>query len=208
MNHLTYGFKNLGSTCFFNCAVQSLLSIPKLDSFLQLVSTSPYKKHPTTFIDMLLSLKNDPSNIIRTYILLLKHDSKYDNFSEQHDVHECLLSLFDMIDIEVKKSFTVKVESIFEIGKIAIYLKCNECGYNSKKDESFSILSLPMNNAISSLKDCFIEYMDDKNNYEIVEWECDKCKAVKDGMKTTRIKTLPPFLFIHFNRFNFDFDSE
>ncbi|KAK4794271.1 hypothetical protein SAY86_012265 [Trapa natans] len=155
--YMVRGLDNLGNTCFFNSVLQNLLAMDRFrDHFL----LSRCSEGPLTVAlkELFTKIKAEEGTgkVINPKPLLgalcLK-DSEYRG-NEQHDSHELLVRLLDLLSTEESdmrkaegqsgnsQSLTF-VDSVFG-GKISSTICCMDCGFSSTVYEPFLNLSLPV----------------------------------------------------------------
>ena len=114
--------------------------------------------------------------------------------NKQQDVEELLFTLLT----EDHPSFMGKTEKT---------TRCAGCRRNSTIEATFKIHDLPVNNdAWQSFsvegalhRQCEAEYLEGANKYL-----CEECPIRQDAMQTFRFTSLPRFLFISLDRFDYD----
>lgn len=95
------GFYNNGNSCYFNTALQALLSC---NEFCECIEASLYKEQGTLrFMDIfneIIQNKHNPKIYVYNPILLrrvLSHQNSYFKSPQQQDCHECLIKIIDIL---------------------------------------------------------------------------------------------------------------
>lgn len=139
---------------------------------------------------------------------------------EQHDTQEFCRVLFDAIE----QSFAIageqctRIRDLYE-GQLVSYVRCDECGYESKHSDKYLDLSLPIKNnptgsdrnssastntSLEMALESFMrpEYLEGDNKYE-----CQQCHKKVNATKGLKLETLPHILTIQLNRFTLDWTT-
>nr|XP_040577413.1 ubiquitin carboxyl-terminal hydrolase 2-like [Lepeophtheirus salmonis] len=117
----------------------------------------------------------------------------------QQDAHEFLIALLNFLHEEMKFGSTSFVKNTFE-GKQASTLTCQNCGFESVKDECFYELTLEVGDRrenVRNLSELLASYL----TPEPVEWTCSKCQKRGNASKKVDIIKFPKILTIHLSRF-------
>ena len=103
MDHLT-GLNNLGNTCYLNSALQILVNCTVLSKVI--LSQTFRSEKLNIYKKFLLNYRNSSDAISPSEIKLLvgEKDKKFLNF-QQHDSHEFLINLIEVIEDELKKEY-------------------------------------------------------------------------------------------------------
>lgn len=234
------GLINLGNKCYMNSIIQCLSNSLK---FTDYILSTKYKE------DLNTRKHKNEHFVLHSYMTLINHiwesnqlikpKSLIENMGkfhkkyfgmDQHDSHEFLLYLLDIlhkalsyeIDVEIKgnvitrtdvlmkksletwKSFYEKEYSfIIETfyGNLINNINCINCNYKEEIFEPYNNLSLSIPNSSSSLQECLDNYF--QNEHRIESWKCEKCE--KNGCeKSSILWTLPNYLIINLKRFKQD----
>src|SRR6218665_687712 len=148
------GLRNLGNTCYFNAAMQCLMSTPILRS--QVAQSARNKEVTNAFITFVSPI--DPengsvSNALDPRPLLQAFCAKVPRFrgSDQHDSHELLRHFLDQLRQEERTSWTLgnqrnkltAVDKVFGGHVMTVYV-CKKCKTPYHIVEPFLDISVPI----------------------------------------------------------------
>lgn len=111
-----FGLANYGLTCWFNSAIQTLLSS---DAFLTTCKEVQNNAIASTFVAIYDS-RGDAKHLHRLYECYKKHHPASSH--GQQDSHEGLTNFMDMVGAAINKVFTHDYK---------IYIKCRDCHYKT-----------------------------------------------------------------------------
>jgi ubiquitin carboxyl-terminal hydrolase 8 len=137
---------------------------------------------------------------IKKDLLLIKQEDRED-----------ILSIKSMINF--KKNYENSFSDILEIfyGQFISSLECKQCGYNSDKFDSYSIIDLEIptekKQQSYTLDQCLDNYIKTEILTNNERWYCPKCKEKVDSEKKIMLWSIPNYLIIHFKRFEINKNS-
>lgn len=237
------GLKNMGNTCYMNSAIQCLSNTMELTHYFlsrkyetDITETNQKKIQyhlVLRYIDLLTNIWKENQIIIpKTFKLTIEAFVKRFVGYNQHDSHECLISILDILHqglsfpvemqikgrvnsendklrkraVEVwKEHYSSNFSFILTLfyGQNHINMKCPDCNNASNMFDPFSCLSLNLNKDCKTLEDCFDYNM---NSLEILDddnkWYCEKCNDKKNAIRTSKLWNLPSVLIIQLKKFN------
>lgn len=208
------GLNNIGNTCFMNSALQLLINCRILTKFI--ISTDfdnpklrTYKRFLEEYHSYHVITPHELKNIVSM-------DNPIFRGSRQHDAHEFLVKLLDLIDTEIKKEFKNSSQSIATTknnnienkrlldvifnNNISSTVFSNEVNDESTIDVPEKTLSLPIKgNTLNKCLQSFqqIEILEDK-------WFSEKFNKKVNASKQLSINKFAKYLIIHLKRFNYD----
>ena len=216
------GLKNQSSTCYLNALIQSLFHLPIFRDIIYRVPTDPTVQ-PSESIPLALQLVflglQRKRNSVRTESLTAAFGWDRQEAAVQHDIHELLRKLLDVLENETATSpppMTDAIQRLFS-GQMLYYTKCLDVDYTSRRLENFYDVELVVkgNGSLEGSLQALVkpERMDGSNKYC---WEHDDDfdpvtkkprKSYHDADRGVAFQSLPPVLMIHPNRLEFDMNT-
>uniref|UniRef100_A0A8C5Q031 USP domain-containing protein n=1 Tax=Leptobrachium leishanense TaxID=445787 RepID=A0A8C5Q031_9ANUR len=212
------GLRNQGGTCYLNSLLQTLLFTPEFREALFALGPKDLG---------ILEEKDDPEAKVRiiplqlqrlfAQLLLLDQQAAstsdltcsfgWDNNEEtgQHDVQELNRILFSALESSLEGTSGHNLIQHLYHGTVVNQIKCQECGYVSKRQEDFLDLTVAVKDFCSLEESLYSMYVEE----EIFEgdnlYRCGSCNKLVSAAKSAKLGKLPPFLTLSLLRFNFDF---
>jgi ubiquitin C-terminal hydrolase len=210
------GFNNLGNTCYLNSAMQIIVNCTVLTKVI--LSQSFKSEALNTYKKFLIEYKNAKQGSAISPIeiknLVGAKDKKFLNF-QQHDSHEFLITLMELLEDELKKEYKesktdilgIKLEdlmsNIFDT-TVSSIIYSEETDEKSKTRIGEKILSLPIPNSRNiTLDDCLDLYTKIEKLTGDCQWQSEKENRKVDAYKRLYLKSLPKYLLIQLKRFTF-----
>jgi len=232
------GIVNMGNTCFMNAAIQCMSATLALtryflsQEFLKDLNTE--KKEYMMLIEYYRVLEGlweenqtiEPISFKRT---LSKLYEQYQGW-HQHDSHEVLIALLDMlhqatayrVKIGVKGAVenkldrmevegirrwnsTFKNEYSFIIksfyGQYHSEMRCNLCGESVDNYDPFSVIELPVTDC-TDIEEALFKFVSPETLDNDNRWRCDHCKELANAKKQITFWRLPEIMIVTLKRFN------
>ena len=143
------GLMNLGNTCYMNSVIQVLSNSSQLkyiclDSSIKLNTQLVNHSIISEFIKLIKVIwaKNSKINP-KDFVNSVQLNSDIFPPKQQCDAHEFLMYLLNMMNDVLKNDNYNKIEEIFQ-GQIVSVTKCLNCNEESKNEESFFDITLPI----------------------------------------------------------------
>lgn len=210
------GLNNLGNTCYLNSALQIIVNCTVLTKVI--LSQSFKSEALNTYKKFLIEYKTTKSgNAISPMDiknLVGSKDKKFLNF-QQHDSHEFLINLMELLEDELKKEYQETKSSILGIKledlmsnifdtTVSSIIYSEETEEKSKTRIGEKILSLPIPNSRNvSLDDCLELYTKIEKLTGDSQWHSEKENRKVDAYKRLYLKSFPKYLLIQLKRFTF-----
>jgi len=210
------GFNNLGNTCYLNSALQIIINCTVLTKVI--LSQSFKSEALNTYKKFLIEYKTakpgsaiSPVNIKN---LVGSKDKKFLNF-QQHDSHEFLINLMELLEDELKKEYQESKTSILGIKledlmsnifdtTVSSIIYSEETEEKSKNRTGEKILSLPIPNSRNvTFDDCLELYTKIEKLTGDCQWHSEKENRKVDAYKRLYLKSLPKYLLVQLKRFTF-----
>eukprot|EP01091_Cochliopodium_minus_P013005 TRINITY_DN4079_c0_g3_i1.p1 TRINITY_DN4079_c0_g3~~TRINITY_DN4079_c0_g3_i1.p1 ORF type:complete len:1076 (-),score=375.30 TRINITY_DN4079_c0_g3_i1:2-3229(-) len=201
------GLKNQGATCYMNSLLQALYH---LSMFRKAVYNLPTENEKIE--------ESIPFALQRLFYMLqfgefpvgTKELTKSFGWTSrevfvQHDAQELNRVLFDALEEKMKNTPSEGILDEMFKGEFLNFIKCINVDYSSNRVEPFLDLQLVVKGCktIYDSLDKYIEVeqLDGKNQYNA------EGHGLQDAKKGVILKNLPPVLFLHLRRFDFNFET-
>lgn len=205
------GLRNKGNTCFFNAAMQCILSIGELNIFYK-DTVFPSEKVVSNALQQFIRDYETPGCCDpESFINKLSKKMKLFN-GRQQDSHEFLIQFLDLLynelgrskdKIESRKDFddirnvNMIAKTIFSMDKQT--LTCGVCRYSSV---TIALNSTILIEPYETVQKGIDHYYEDVRLEGASAWRCDKCGEKKSSSKSTEVMAHPDVLIVHISRFH------
>jgi len=209
------GLQNIGNTCYMNSALQIIVNCTVLTKVI--LSNNFISPKLNIFKKFLMDYKNNITiNPIAIKNLVGEKNNQFLNF-QQHDSHEFLISLIEIIEEEFKNESEINpnpitingiklqnlTSSIFDT-TVSSIIYSEETGEKSKTKVGEKILSLPISkNDNTTLENCIDLYSKIEKLSGTEQWLSQKENRYIDAYKRLYLKSLPKYLLLQLKRFTF-----
>ncbi|XXQ38134.1 Ubiquitinyl hydrolase 1 [Plasmodiophora brassicae] len=196
------GLKNQGATCYMNSLLQTLFH---LGAFRRAVYQMPLDDAavsvPLALQKVFASLQTSTESVCTKDLTASFGWQSVDSFM-QHDVQEFSRVLCDNLETKMKKTPVEGAIAKLLEGKSEAYIQCINVDYKSTRVESFYDLSLNVK-GLRGLRESFMQYIETETLEGANQYRAEGY-GLQDAKKGVRFLSLPPVLFIHLKRFEYD----
>ena len=212
------GLFNDGATCYMNSLLQCLFMTPEFRkkiyewNYDRLIHGPKESCIPYQLQVLFARLQVSKKSSIYTKLLTKSFGWNDIESNWQHDIQEFCRVLFDAIERSLKFTDSEDlIRSLYE-GYFTDYVKCLNCGYESKRSDSFLDLSLTVRNDFeqirnSSIEQAFESYIRPELLSGSNKYICSSCNIKTDAKKGLKIEKFPYILVTQIMRFTFDYQT-
>ena len=207
------GFNNMGNTCYMNAALQIIVNSTVLTKvMLSNNFKSPKLNIYKSFLQKYRSGNSYSPKDVKN--MVGQKDNKFlDN--SQHDSHEFLINLMEILEDEFKNEYKVNEIQILNIPlnnlmstifdtNVSSIIYSEETKEKSKTKIGERILSVPIPQKEKvTLNDCLDHYTQIEKLTGDSQWRSEKENKLVDAYKRLQLKSLPKYLLIQLKRFSF-----
>lgn len=204
------GMKNVGNTCFFNSAMQCLVSIPPFISHYKEGKFDSSQPVSLAFQEFLNEYEGCEVMSPVKFLRIIKEKIKLFN-GKQQDSHEFVIQFLEVLHDEITprcSTFNTKDDFLAQAKENIItdlfysYNKqtviCSKCNYKSETPVIMNMLPIDIETSTdSSLKRVF----DEEEIAGPEAWKCDSCGYNKLSKKKLEVIVSPKVLILYLKRF-------
>ncbi|VVC39387.1 Hypothetical protein CINCED_3A016381 [Cinara cedri] len=212
------GLVNQAMTCYLNSLLQALYMTPEFRNALYkwkfdfTTNNDESKSIPFQLQKLFLNLQTSPRHSVETTELTRSFGWDSSEAWQQHDVQELCRVMFDALEQEFKNTTHVDLINQLYQGKMIDYVKCQECGIEKFREDTFLDIPLPIRpfgntNSYGCITDAlngFIqpEILEGNNQYF-----CERCNKKCNAHKGLKFSKFPYIMTLHLMRFDFDYNT-
>jgi ubiquitin C-terminal hydrolase len=195
------GLLNIGNSCYMNSAIQLLVAAKDLTELVLSSENNNFYKNflQEYYLDKDVTREELIEEIPKE---MKKLDVSCSIFTEgkQQDANEFITYFINILKKNIDKN---KFNELLNIGTTQI-ITCNNCPYQSENSEFSQILQLSLPGITELIKPTLMNFINNFSKIETLnDWNCDNCKNL-GGTKKINITTLPKYLYIQLNRFDYN----
>lgn len=205
------GLRNKGNTCFFNAAMQCILSIGEFNTFYKNTDFPREKEVSNAFKQFIAEYEAPGCHDPKALIDKVGRKIKLFNGMQQ-DSHEFLIQFIDLLynefdrsesrfssreEFEEVRKHNLVARTVFSMDRQT--LTCGACGYASVTTAlNSTILVEPHETVQLGIDRCYEDVCLDGKD----AWRCDKCGEKRGSRKKTEVLVHPDVLIVHISRFH------
>ncbi|KMV65765.1 ubiquitin carboxyl-terminal hydrolase [Encephalitozoon cuniculi EcunIII-L] len=205
------GLRNKGNTCFFNSAMQCILSIGELNTFYKNTDFPRDKPISNAFKQFIAEYETPGCHDPKSFIDKLSGRIKLFNGMQQ-DSHEFLIQFIDLLhnesdgnksrleskdEFEEVRKHSLVAKTLFSMDKQV--LTCEACNYSSV---TIAINSTILVEPYETVQLGIDRYYEEVKLEGKDAWRCDKCGRKESSRKRMEVLVHPDVLIVHISRFH------
>ncbi|TBU15165.1 ubiquitin carboxyl-terminal hydrolase [Ordospora colligata] len=210
-NLLPNGLRNRGNTCFFNAAMQCILSIGEINTFYKNTEFPKEKEVSNAFKQFIMEYEKSGTCNPGAFISKVGKTIKLFN-GRQQDSHEFFIKFIDLLykefddnksrfesreEFEETRKSNVIANMLFSIDRHMVL--CELCGFSSTRTDLKSTVGVvPCKNIQQGID----EYYKDEVLQGGNAWQCDGCGMKKKSRKKMEVIVHSEVLVVHILRFS------
>lgn len=209
------GLVNQAMTCYLNSLLQTLFMTPEFRNAIYRweftgSEEEAAKSIPYQLQKLFLHLQTSSKRAVETTDVTKSFGWDSSEAWQQHDVQELCRVMFDALESKFKNTDQDDLINKLYQGKLKDYVKCQQCGSESARTDTFLDIPLAIRpfgskHALGSVEtslENFVapEILDGANQYF-----CEKCNEKCDAHKGLKFISFPYLLTLQLKRFAFDY---
>lgn len=130
----------------------------------------------------------------------------------QHDIQEFLMQLLNAVEVSFEQNGQFGVIDELYQGINNDYIRCKNCGFESKRDSKFFDMQLPISNPFENIQNTSIEQaLKGLLDIEVLtgdnKYLCPQCQSKQDAEKGMKFGKVPKILMLQLQRFTIDYQT-
>jgi len=212
------GLANQGATCYMNSLLQTLFMTPEFRTTMYAYEYDEEKDGPRDecmpyhLQRLFATLQLSSDAFVSTQALTKSFGWTEDDAFQQQDVQELLRVLLDALEDAFSDTRQHSIVKDLYEGTMIDYCKCDNCGNETQRTDTFLDLSLSLKPFGSTacydgLETSIQEYLKAEHLDGENKVFCERCAAKHAAQKGFRISKLPLLLTVQLMRFDYDLET-
>lgn len=209
------GLVNQAMTCYLNSLLQTLFMTPEFRNAIYRweftgSEDEAGKSIPYQLQKLFLLLQASSKRAVETTDVTKSFGWDSSEAWQQHDVQELCRVMFDALESKFKNTVQDDLINKLYQGKLKDYVKCQQCGYESARTDTYLDIPLAIRpfgslTALGSVENALQNFIAPEVLNETNQYFCEKCNEKCDAHKGLKFISFPYLLTLQLKRFAFDY---
>lgn len=209
------GLVNQAMTCYLNSLLQTLFMTPEFRNAIYRweftgSEEEAAKSIPYQLQKLFLHLQTSTKRAVETTDVTKSFGWDSSEAWQQHDVQELCRVMFDALESKFKNTDQDDLINKFYQGKLKDYVKCQKCGHESARTDTYLDIPLAIRpfgskQALGSVETALENFVAPEILEGANQYFCEKCNQKNDAHKGLKFISFPYLLTLQLKRFAFDY---